>query len=255
MDNFHHFLKKQLLEYVEAERKKGIPLKNIEKVLLDAGHEKNVIDEVFLELEQGKSPEHKDPVEKDMVSQLKGAFSQFMGKASSKEVKSAKKDFEETDTDALIEEVIEEVEIIEEKTTLESIAFFIYLIAVGFVILFSAGATDSQIVSVIIGFLPVILSIFISFLAVKLADNVPLYMALPILISTIFYGVGKFTGFALFQGMDIEGLAIVNFLLAFIFNILIVYIRFLKPDSMKRQIMRRKSRMEEIEELRKEFKM
>jgi hypothetical protein len=42
MDNFHVYLKKQLLEYVEAERKKGIPLEEIEKVLLNAGHQKNI---------------------------------------------------------------------------------------------------------------------------------------------------------------------------------------------------------------------
>ena len=32
MDTFHGYLKKQLLEYVESERKKGIPLEQIEKV-------------------------------------------------------------------------------------------------------------------------------------------------------------------------------------------------------------------------------
>ena len=257
MDNFQHFLKKQLVEYVEAERKKGIPLKNIEKVLLDAGHDKNIVDEVFLELEKSpaKETKHKDPVENDLVGQLKGAFGQFMAGASKKEIKDAKKDFEKTDTEELVEEAIEEVEIIEEKTIFESIAFFVYLLTIGLIVLFSAGATDSPITNVIIGFLPIIFSMFVSFLAVKMADNVPLYMFIPILVASVFYAIGRFTGLALFSGMDVEGLAIVNFLLAFVFNILIVYIRFLKPESMKRQIMRRKSRMEEIEALRKEFNM
>ena len=93
MDNFHEYLKKQLIEYVEVERGKGIPLEEIEKVLLDAGHKKNIIDEVFEELKKekagGKEEKHKDPVENDLVGQLKNAFSQFMAKASDKEVKEA----------------------------------------------------------------------------------------------------------------------------------------------------------------------
>jgi uncharacterized membrane protein len=263
-DSFHTYLKRQLLEYVEAERKKGIPLIEIEKVLLNAGHDKNVIDEVFYELKQeqtGHKPiQHKNPVEQDIVSQLKGAFKQFMAQASTKEVKEAKEDLKNTDTDKVVEEVIEEAEVIEEKTMFEGIAFFGYLLTIALFILFSAGATDSQIVNVVIGFLPAIISVFISFVALPLADNVPLYVFIPLVVSSIFYAVGKFT--ELFQSLDVEGLAIVNFIIAFIFNILVVYIRFIKPRSMKRRVIpmhkskptpRHPAQKQEIKELKREF--
>ena len=265
MDSFHNYLKKQLLEYVEAERKKGIPLEEIEKVLTDAGHKKNIVDEVFLELEKekagGKETKHKDPVENDLVGQLKNAFSQFMGKASEKEVKEAQKDLEKTDTKELVQEVIEEAEIIEEKTMFESLAFFIYLLALGLIILFATGGTESQIVNVVFGFSPAIISVFASFLSLKLADNVPLYMFIPLGITSVFYAIGKFANIGLFKGLDIEALAIVNFLAGFFFNVLIVYVRFLKPNSMIRKVIKpeikkktpTKEKTKAISDLKKEF--
>lgn len=246
MDSFHNYLKKQLVEYVEAERKKGIPLIEIEKVLLDAGHKKNIVDEVFLELKKevaGKTTKHKDPIENDLVNNLKGAFSKFMAKSSNKEVEKAKKDFKNTDTKELIEEVIDDVEIIEEKTMLESFTFFIYLIIIAMIVMFSAGGTDSQITNVIIGFLPAMLSIFISFFMLSLADNVPVFVFIPLVISTIFYALGKFTQIGLFQRFDIESLAIVNFLLGFFFNVLIVYVRFVKPKHMKKKIIKKNNQI------------
>jgi len=255
MDSFHDYLKKQLIEYVEAERSKGIPLEEIEKVLLDAGHKKNIIDEVFHELEaqaSGKKVEHKDPVEKDLVGQLKNAFAGFMAKSSDKEIKAAKEDFKKTDTREVVEEVIDEVEIIEEKTMLESFTFFLYLIFLSLLVLFSAGSTESNIVSVVIGFFPLIISVFVSFMLLKLADNVPLYMFIPLAIATVFFAVGKFTNFPIFSGKEIEGLAIVNFLLGFLFNVLIVYVRFVKPKHMKRRIVPKpKSMHQTINELRR----
>ncbi len=258
MDNFYNYLKKQLLEYVEAERKKGFPLEEIEKVLLDAGHSKNIIDEVFLELEKEESGKkvkpHKSEVENDLLAQLKNAFSQFMAQAKSeKDIKEAKKEFEKTDTDEIVKEVIEEAGVIEEKTMFESFAFFIYLVFLGLAVLFSAGATDSSIISVILGFSPAIINMFISFIGLNLADNVPIYVSIPFVISGAFYGVGKFTGFPLFEGMDIEGLSVVTFLLGFIFNILIVYIRFVKPKHMKKRIIKkpRKQPKKDIEGLRR----
>ena len=240
MDSFHNYLKKQLLEYVEAERKKGIPLEQIEKVLLDAGHQKNIVDEVFIELEKeeaGATPEkHDEPVEKDLIGMLKSAFTQFMAQASKKEVNEAKKDLKKTDTDKLVKEVIEEAEVIEEKTIFESIAFFVYLILVAIIMLFTAGSTDSEIIKVIIGFSPAIINAFISFVSIKLADNVPLFMFIPLVIVSIFYAIGRFTGIPLFEGMDIESLSVVNFLFSFTFNVLLTYVRFVKPTSMKRQV-------------------
>jgi len=241
MDNFHNYLKKQLIEYVEEERKKGIPIDEIEKILLDAGHKKNIIDEVFSELQkekiENKKTPHKDPVEGDLVGMLKGAFSGFMAKASDKEIKNAKKDLETTDTEKVVEEVIEEVEVIEEKRMFEGLTFFLYLVGLGLVILFSSGGTDSEIINVIIGFIPAILSVFISFMLLSLADNVPVFVFIPVVISSIFYAIGKFTNFPLFQGLDFEGLAIVNFLIGFLFNILIVYVRFLKPNHMRQKVL------------------
>lgn len=266
MDNFHNFTKKQLIEFIEKERQKGVPLEEIENTLLNAGHNKNIIDEVILELEKEeagrKKTKHKDPVEKDLISQLKNAFSQFMAQASGKEIKEAKKEAE--DSDEIIEEVIEEAEYIEEKTMLESFSFFLYLVGLAIVILFTAGSTDSVLIKVIIGFLPAILNAFVSLMAVKLADNVPLYMFIPLIIASAFYGFGKYSGLALFQGMDIESLSIVNFLFGLFFNVMIVYVRFMKPKKLrKRKIPELKlekpvqekkvESREEIQDLKKEF--
>ncbi|MBN2367788.1 hypothetical protein JXC34_02125 [Candidatus Woesearchaeota archaeon] len=240
MDSFHTYLKKQLLDYVESERDKGVALEQIEQVLLNAGHQKNIVDEVFDELKKeqaGKKTSHSDPVENDLVGQLKSAFQQFMAKASQKEVKEAKKDM--TESEEVVKEVIEEAEVIEENRMFESMTFFAYLIMLAVVILFTAGSTDSNIVNVAIGFAPAVLSIFISFLAVSIADNVPLYVFIPLIISSAFYALGRFAGLGIFKGLDIEALAIVNFLFAFIFNILVVYVRFLKPRSMMRKALKR----------------
>jgi hypothetical protein len=246
MDNFHSYLKKQLVEYVEVERKKGIPLPEIEKVLLDAGHKKNIIDEVLYEIKKehvdNKETNHKDPVEQDMVQMLKNAFNQFMSKATNKEISQAKKDIEKTDTDSVVEEVIDEVEIIEEKTMLESTTFFVYLVIITLIILVSAGGSNSDIVRVSMGYLAAIVSVFVSFLALSLANQVPLYMLIPLSFSTLFYAITKFTSFPLFRGYDAEGLAIVNFLIGFIFNVIIVYVRFVKPKHMKRREIKKKSR-------------
>jgi len=240
MDSFHNYLKKQLLEYVKAERKKGIPLKQIEKVLLDAGHQKNAVDEVFSELEKeeaGMAPEkHKEEVENDLISMIKSGFTQFMAQLNKKEVSEAKKDFKKSDTDELVKEVIEEAEVIEEKTVLESVAFFVYLIIMALIMLFTAGSTDAEIIKVIIGFSPAIINAFVSFLSINLSDNVPLYMFIPLLIVSGFYAIGRFTGMSLFDGMDIESLSVVNFLFSFAFNVLLSYIRFIKPNNMKRQV-------------------
>lgn len=264
MDNFHIYLKKQLLEYVEAERQKGIPLEEIEKTLIDSGHHKNIIDEVFIELEKSKPTTHKTEVESDLISQLKNAFSQFMARASNKEVKDAKEDFKKTDTDKIVKEVIQEAEIIEEKTMFESLTFFVYLVALGIIVLLSASGSDSNFVSVFIGFSPAILSIFISFLALPLADNVPIYVFIPVIMASVFYGLGKFSGLSMFAPLDIDTLAVVNFLFAFFFNILIVYVRFLKPRSMKRKIIKPRISQKvsknnllrrEIRDLKEEFKI
>ena len=272
MDNFHTYLKTQLVEYVEAERAKGIPLEEIEKVLMNVGHKKNIIDEVFDEIKKehttGKVTKHKDPVENDLVAQLKNGFSQFMAKASNKEIKDAKEDLEKTNTEELVEEVIEEVEIIEEKTMLESFVFFVYLIVLGLIVLFSAGASDSSLVRVAFGYVAAILSVFVSFTLLSYADNVPLYMMIPLAFATIFYSVGKFTPFPMLQGYDMEGLSIVNFLIGFVFNIIVVYVRFIKPKHMKKKIINKNKKQNqnnpmqsqqstqnrpEINELKKEF--
>ncbi len=278
-DNFHIYLKKQLLEYVESERKKGIPLDAIESTLLNAGHQKNIIDEVFLDLKKeeiGKEvPPKKDPIENDMVAMLKKGITQFMAQPKTeKEISGVRKEIDSGGTEKIVEEVIEEAEIIEEKTMLEGITFFIYLVGIGILTMFTAGATDSEIVKVALGFSPIIINAFISFFAVKLADNVPLYVFIPLGISSIFFALGKFAGLVFFESMEVEALSVVNFLLSFIFNILIVYVRFLKPRHMKRRLIKKEKqqktthhhlqqqsqqqdlnikRRSEIEELQREF--
>ncbi|NTV22972.1 MAG: multidrug effflux MFS transporter [Nanoarchaeota archaeon] len=239
MDSFQIYLKKQLSEYVAAERKKGVALPEIEKTLLDAGHHKNIIDEVFLEMEKERSGQkvvQKNPVEKDFSSQLKGAFGKFMSQANQKEIQEAKKDINTQKTEDVVEEVIEEAEVIEEKTMMESAFFFVYLVILAAIVLFSAGLSNSEILAVSIGFIPAILNAFISFAMLKTADNVPVYVMIPLAISGIFYAIGKFVPFGPFIGMEMEGLSIVNFILGFSFNILVVYIRFLKPKHMKERI-------------------
>ncbi len=245
-DSFHIYLKKQLLAYVENERKKGVPLEEIEKVLLNAGQDKNIIDEVKAELikeESGIKPEKIDnPVEKDIAGQLKNAFASFMAKANKKEIDNAKTDLEKTDTNKIVNEVIEEAEIIEEKTILESTVFFGYLVLMAVVILFATGGSQSELKNVIIGFLPAILSVFISFMALSIADNVPLYMFIPLGISGAFYSIVRFAHLEIFGNLDPEGLGIVNFLAGFIFNVMIVYVRFIKPRSMERRVKKKSKR-------------
>lgn len=274
MDNFHVYLKKQLLEYVEAERKKGVPLEKIEQVLLDAGHKKNIIDEVFLELEkEGPNTESKakDPVANDLISQLKGAFGSFMSQASNKGIKDAKKDLEKTDTDKVIEEVVEEAEIIEEKTFLEGFVFFAYLLIYGIVVFLSAANTQSDFAAVFIGFVPALISILVSFAFWKQIDNVPLYMMIPLGVSAAFYGIGKYAGIPLFRDFEMEGLAVVNFFIGFLFNMLIVYVRFLKPKRFMKKVVKptnvmhqktqpqkhpaKRNSKKEIQELKEEFKI
>jgi hypothetical protein len=269
-DSFHIYLKKQLLDYIEAERKKGIPLEEIEKVLLNAGHDKNIIDEVKIELikeESGKKVESiGNPVEKDISSQLKNAFSMFMAKASKKEIESAEKDIEKTDTNEIVKEVIDEAEVIEEKNMFESAAFFCYLVVLGVIILFTAGASQSELKNVVMGFLPAIISVFASFVLLSMADNVPLYVFIPFGISGVFYAIIRFSGLALFGSLDPEGLGIINFIIGFIFNVMVVYIRFVKPNHMKRKVIKKGpqkhsyihhafKKREEIEELKKEYNM
>jgi len=261
MDNFHTYLKKQLLDYVEAERKKGVPLENIEQVLLNAGHKKNIIDEVFFEIKKEnidhKTTSHKDPVEKDIVSMVKKAFSDFMAQANKKEVSDAKKDFETTDTKELVKDVIEEAEYIEEQTTLEGIAFFIYLVCLGAIIFFTAGISDSSVINVTLGFLPAIINMFVSFVGVKLADNVPVYVFIPTVITSIFYGVARFMSIGNFE---YEALGVLNFIFGLAFNIMIVYVRFVKPKHMKRRKIKvSKAQVfkdrKEISDLKNEFGM
>jgi hypothetical protein len=249
-DSFHAYLKKQLLEYVENERKRGVPLAEIEKVLLNAGHDKNIIEEVRLELEQeeaGKKVEKtNNPIEKNIGSQLKNAFSMFMAQASKKDIQSAEKDTEKKESEAIVKEVIEEAEVIEEKTMLESAAFFFYLVLLGVVIFFATGASGSELKNVIIGFLPTILNAFISFAALSIADNVPLYVLIPVGISGAYYAILRFSGLSLFGSLDPEGLGIINFIASFIFNIMIVYIRFVKPRSMKRKVVKNEPKEQEV---------
>ncbi len=242
VDSFHIYLKKQLLDYVESERKKGLPLEQIEHALLNAGHEKNLVDDVFTEMRKGntevKLEEKTQAVEKDLSGMLKGAFSQFMAKASEKEIGQAKKVIK-NDSEEIVKEVIEEAEVIEEKRMFESVAFFLYLVALGLVILVTAGGSGSEIVNVAIGFLPTIINMFVSFMALGIANNVPLYVFIPLGITSMFYAIGKFSGLPLFQGMEMEALSVVNFLFSFVFNIMVVYVRFLKPRSMKRRVIKK----------------
>ena len=251
MDSFHPYIKKQLLEYVKAERKKGVPLKKIEEVLLDSGHQKNILDEVFTEFkeEYSEKPVQKitDDVGDDIITQLKNAFKEFVAKSSEKEITDAKKEINESEE--IVEEVIEKAEYIEEKTHYESFIFISTLVILPFIVLFTAGATSSSVTSVTLGLSPAIINIFVSFFALKIGDYVPIYMMFPLVIVSAFYVLGKFGGFPFFSRFDLEGLAIVNFALGSIFNIAMVYTRFVKPKHMRRRLKKKKPSSEKSDSL------
>ncbi|MEM4397094.1 MAG: hypothetical protein QW757_00550 [Candidatus Woesearchaeota archaeon] len=257
MDSFYVYMKKQLLAYVEAEHKKGIPLETIENTLLNAGHDKNLVDEVFSEikkeLEGKKTQQPKDEIKKDIEVPLKESIFSFFGNKklkTEKEKEAIKQEFKEVEkkSDELVKEVIEEAEIIEEKTTFEGIAFFIYLVIMALIIILIAGYSNSEIVNVFFGFLPTIINAFVSFFLLFLADNLALYVMIPLAISSIFFAIGKFANFSLFSNMQIEPLASINFLFSFIFNVYISYIRFLKPNHMKKRVIKSKQNNKEQKE-------
>ncbi|MEM3373762.1 MAG: hypothetical protein QW757_03770 [Candidatus Woesearchaeota archaeon] len=269
MDSFYVYLKKQLLNYVEAEHKKGIPLEVIENNLLNAGHDKNIIDEVLIEIkkeEKGKKVvESKDPVKKELNSNLKESIVNFFGKEkinNEKKKEEVKKEIEEIKekSDNIINEVIEEAEVIEEQKILEGIAFFIYLILLGIIIVLIAGYSNSEIVNVFFGFLPTIINSFVSLYLVFLSDNLPLYMIIPLLISGLFYVIGKFANLSLFSGMTLEPLASINFIFSFIYNFLLTYVRSVKPNFMKKRIVKKnlinknEKGKEKIDEKKEEIK-
>ena len=72
MDSFAGYLKKQLKEYIITEQKKGKSLEEIEKALLNFGHKKDVLDEVFDELKREEAGLKSKPPKEEDKKQIYG---------------------------------------------------------------------------------------------------------------------------------------------------------------------------------------
>jgi hypothetical protein len=236
--DFHEYLKKQLINYIKTEREKGTRIQDIEKVLLDVGHHKNIIDECFDEIRKEdagiKVPEEDEPLKKDLVSDVKSSLMGFFGKLrTDKEVSAAKKEASPDEEVEIIEEAVEEVKSEERTFVFEGIIFFIYLIGLVLLVLFTSGSTGDDFVVVAAGFSASFINTFVSFAAMGFASNVPIYVFIPVIIGSIFYAVGSFGGLPIFKHMDMEALGIVNVFISLFFNILVINVAFFKPKPSK----------------------
>ncbi|MBN1503148.1 hypothetical protein JW930_06385 [Candidatus Woesearchaeota archaeon] len=257
MDTFHEYMKKQLIDYILAEEQKGVPLEKIEQVLLDAGHQKNIIDECFDEFKREgaglKVEEPSDKVAKDMASGVKNSIKSFFSQISSqKEIKNVKKDTTPEQEEKIIQEAVKEVRQSPQSYLLELFFFLLYLVGMVFVSLFTAGSTGDEFVKVIVGLSPSYINAFLSFAAISFANLVPLYMLIPVAIGTIFYILGRVMNLSLFSQMEVEALGIINILFSMIFNIFMVNLLFLKPKPRAKKIERSKPKEEAKSEVKVE---
>ncbi|MBN2422695.1 hypothetical protein JXB41_05680 [Candidatus Woesearchaeota archaeon] len=233
MDNFHYYMKEQLKHYIRKEEKKGIDLEQIEQSLLNAGHDKNIIDECFEELtreESGlRSHAPKGKVQNDLVSGVKTSIKSFFGSIKSKEVKKVKKEIKEENSEDIVEEAIEEYEVEKERYIFEGFSFFAYLVALVILTLYTAGSAGEELLFVALGFSPAFLNSFISFGLIKFAEYVPLFMLLPVVAGGGFYALGSVVKSAMFSRMEVEALAIINVVMALFFNLILIVINSMKP--------------------------
>ncbi|MBU0756927.1 MAG: hypothetical protein KKF44_02590 [Nanoarchaeota archaeon] len=233
MDSFHQYMKKQLKRYILEEEKKGVPLETIEQALLDAGHKRNVLDEVFSELEKEeaglKSEVPDGAVEKDMVSNVKDSIKGFFGQIQSKDVKKVKKEVNGSSNEDIVEEAIEEYETEKETYMLEGFAFVLYLAALIISVFYVAGTTGDEIMYVAMGLSPAFINSFISFGLVKFSEYAPVFMLIPIGVAGAFFALASSGIVASFARMEYEALAIINVGLAIVFNLLLIVISSSKP--------------------------
>jgi hypothetical protein len=231
----------QLREYILAELKRGASWGDIEKALYNAGHQKNVIDEAFSEIKEesaGLDAEEPDkPLEKDLVAGTKAAIGNFFSKLKTgKEVEEVKEEYAEESTDEIIDEAVNEAHQVEKTYIFEGYVFFLYLIILTFIILFTAGSTDDELILIVLGFSPTFLNAILSFTLVKYAKYAPMYIMIPVLASSGFYIVARFAGISLFSNMDYESLSIVNAILGMLFNVVLINIAFMRPEEKRKKI-------------------
>lgn len=232
--DFHDYMRAQLIQYIKEEQKKGFTLEEIEKVLLEVGHHKNVIQECFDELKKedaGKDVEvPKEELKKDLVTDVKSSIQNFFGQLQgAKAVKEAKSEATPAEEREIIEEAVEDVKSEKRTFIFEGIVFFIYLVALVALVLFTSGSTGDDFIVVAIGFSASFLNTFISFAAMNFATNVPIYVFIPVIVAGIFYALGTFAHIEVFSHMDMETLGIINVFISMIFNILVINVAFLKP--------------------------
>ena len=241
MDSFHNYMINQLREYILAELKRGASWEEIEQALYNAGHQKNVIDEAFSEIKEEKAglevDEPKKPVEKDLVSGVKFAIENFFSKIKNpKEVEVVKEEMDEESTEEIVDEALNEAHEEERTYIFEGYVFFLYLIILTFIILFTAGSTDDELVLIVLGFSPTFLNAIVSFTLVKYAKYAPMYIMIPILSSSGFYAVARFAGISLFSNMDYESLSIVNAIMGMLFNVVLINIAFMRPEQKRKEV-------------------
>jgi hypothetical protein len=229
-------MKEQLKRYIKEEEKKGIPLEQIEQALLDAGHKQNVIDEVFKEFKQEKAGQKaklpSQEVQKDLVQDVSSSIKDFFGKLQGKQVQEVKNDLKKHPSEKIIEESIEEYEVEKETYIIEGFSFFIFLVALVILTLYTAGSTGEEVLFVAVGFSPAFLNSFISFALIKFAEYVPLFMLIPVVVGGGFFALGNFSELSIFSHMEVEALAIVNTVIALFFNLLLVVTSSIKPRAM-----------------------
>jgi hypothetical protein len=223
----------QLKQYILSELQRGVLWEDIEKALYNAGHQKNVIDFAFEEVKREtagmKSSQPQGEVEKDLVGNVKGAIGGFFSKLKTRQVEDARQEIRTESTDEIIEDAVKEAKAEEQSYMFEGYVFFLYLLILTFVVFFTAGGTDDELILVVIGLCPTFLSAIVSFVLVKYAKYAPIFVLIPIAVTSLFYAVARFANMAVFKNMDYESLSIVNAVLGMLFNVILINIAFLRP--------------------------
>jgi len=233
MDSFHEYMKQQLKRYIKEEQKKGVPIEHIVQILLNAGHENNVLDEVVREMQAEQAgavaEQPADAAEKDIVANLKASILGFMGQATAKEAKEAKAEIKKGGSEAIVEEAIQEDEVEQETFIAEGTTFYLYIAALVVLTLFTAGQTGDDFVYVAMGLAPAFLNTFISFALIRVADYVPGFMLLPAVVGGAFYALGATGRIPIMARMEVDALAIINVVLALFFNLALIVVHSIKP--------------------------
>jgi hypothetical protein len=234
MDSFHEYIKKQLVTYIQAEKKKGFKEEEVEKRLLDAGHHKNLIDEVMEELrkeESGKTVEKpKDEVSKDLVFDLKGSILNFFKKGrTDEEVLEAKEEVSGSKSEEIVEDAIAEAEALPVRYTLEIIVLLLYVFGLFVAAVYVSGNTGDDMLKILVGMSVCFVNAFVSLAFIKYAEKVYFFIWIPIIIAGAFYLIGTQSGTEIFKDMDVASLGLLNGVISLFFNVMLINIALFKP--------------------------